>query len=175
MDDQMKSTIVGAIAEIIINNYEKLSDEYKSKGGYEGWLQVELAQWFRNKKYTVEREKPYHYRENNIRAKRCDIVLTNVLPNVYIELKAGTRKRVTPNHLVDDADKIAGLMRSGECGYAIRISKDVATLPRVTAGNTIHDVIYCVDREGYTPCNGIQEWVQGCFFITILKIESIRR
>ncbi|MEM7758647.1 MAG: hypothetical protein AAF298_11045 [Cyanobacteria bacterium P01_A01_bin.40] len=65
-------------------NTEKAGAMCLSKGGWEGWLQCEL--WWHlsiEKKLEVEREVSYPGS-----SKRCDLVLRNSNPELWIELKA---------------------------------------------------------------------------------------
>lgn len=160
--------IAKIVADIIIENKNKLDNEYNGNGGYEGWFQVELAQKFRNEGYIVEREKEYPYTDKDGHKKYCDIVITNPQSNkkVYIELKAGTCYRVTAEDFIDDAFKLAQLTCQGDCGFAIRISK---TIPSVPNGA----VAYIVDKEAeiFGLYNReVLERARDPYFLTIAQV-----
>lgn len=179
----MYYTIANAIADIIRNNTDKIDNEYQSDGGYEVWMQVELADALRNKKCKVQREVEYPYLSADGSKQRCDIV-ANGFP---IELKVDTKKRFLKKELVDDAFKVVGMLKKGQYGYAVRISKNRVDLPEVdtiiATGIGTWRVDIPDDESGMeivdeSIITDVRPWMcggsyveEGSYFITIVEVK----
>lgn len=115
----MHNIIAKALGVIIRENKSKIDNEYNSNCGYEGWVQVELANALRDKIREVYREEKYPDT-----TQRCDI-LADGIP---IELKVDT-KRSARVGLENDISKIDQKLKVIAGGYAVRISRDAVGLP----------------------------------------------
>lgn len=162
----MYTKIAQAIAEIIAQNRKLVDYAYQSNGGYEGWLQVELANYLHAKSYKVVREAQY---PNGINL-YCDLVVNDV----PVELKVDTHQHGDPWALYDDIVKMGSYLNSGTYGYAVRISKGGAGLPPVTPvtvkGSAIYDVVMV--PAGAAIPHTQRKFDENTYYITIVKVQA---
>lgn len=178
----MYYTIANSIAHIIKNNIGKIDAEYQGDGGYEGWMQVELADALRNRGCAVQREAEYPYLSADGSRQRCDIV-ANGFP---IELKVDTARQFLKEKLVDDAFKVHGMLQRGQYGYAVRISKNRVDMPVIDATIATGVGIWRVDvarndnsmeLENENIITDVSKKMRGgsyaednCYFITVVEV-----